>query len=358
MNHMRPIPIISAVIVLIMIISGVGLVESKAFALIDTTKPTVSITSPLNGATISTGNYVVTGTASDIGSGVKLVEIKINYGSIISATPKTTGDWSTWSASVQFSRSGSNTISVKATDNVGHTKIVTIQVTANTPKPITNNAFVFLVRNGGIDDTSLATLYSKHAKQTDIVAEFTDKLLSSTITSQVPAQKSTAYFSLSDIQANVQNLHNLGYTWVVYDLEPSYSPASEVQDPVGSVQKASEYAHNNGLKLMITPAEIPTSNFSDMAKYSDGFILQVMGLIAGDPTILSNTVHDAVTKIRSGNPNSIVILQDSVNKDTVDQMNSAWDLTKDVVNGITIFYSTPDQLSQMAQVLTHVDGKS
>ncbi|MBI3638943.1 MAG: Ig-like domain-containing protein [Thaumarchaeota archaeon] len=356
---MRHITIISTIFVLTVIISVVGLFESKAFAFVDTTKPTISITSPLNGATVQTGNYVVTGTASDTGSGIKLVQIKINSGSIITATPKTTGDWSTWNASVSFSQSSSNTITVKATDNAGNARFSNIRVTVNTtPKPNTNAVFVFLVRNNGIDDASLASLYSKHARSIDIVAQFTDKLLSDTITSQVPAQKSTAYFSLSDIQANVQNLHNLGYAWVVYDLEPSYSPASEVQDPIGSIQKASEYAHNNGLKLMITPAGIASSNFAGMAKYSDGFILQVMGLIAGDPAIFSNTIHDSVTKIRSGNPNSIVILQDSVNKDTVDQMNNAWDLTKDVVNGITIFYSTPDQLPQMAQVLTHVDGIS
>ncbi|HET6457766.1 MAG TPA: Ig-like domain-containing protein [Nitrosopumilaceae archaeon] len=355
---MRHIPKISAIFVLIMIISVVGIFESKAFAYVDTTKPTISITSPSDGATIPTGNYVVTGTASDTSSGIKLVQVRINSGSIITATPKTTGDWSTWSASLQFSKSGSNTIAVKATDNAGNAKISTIHVTVNTPKPNTNTAFVFLVRNNGIDDVSLASLYSKHARSTDIVAQFTDKLLSGTITSQVHAQKSTAYFSLSDIQANVQNLHNLGYTWVVYDLEPSYSPASEVQDPVGSVQKASAYAHNNGLKLMITPADIPSSNFTGMAKYSDGFILQAMGMIAGDPTVFSKTIHDSVAKIRSGNTNSIVILQDSVNKDTVDQMNNAWDLTKDVVNGITIFYSTPDQLPQMAKVLAHVDGIS
>lgn len=218
--------------------------------------------------------------------------------------------------------------------------------------------FVFLVRTG-FPETDLIPLYQKHASlSTSIVTQFAKGLLDSNVTNNILGQEATTYFSLADIQGNATKLHSLGYTWVAYDLEGSYSPPNEVLDPIGSVRQASQYAHNNGLKLMISPAGIPTSDYSSMAQYSDGWVLQAMDLISGDPTVMSNTIHANVAQIKSGNPNEIIILQDSVNVDTVDQMNNAWDLTKDVVNGITVFYSYPSQISEMASVLTYVDGIS
>ena len=217
---------------------------------------------------------------------------------------------------------------------------------------------LFLVRNGFPDEQNLISLYQKHARSADIVAGFSNTLLDSNVTSQIPGQKAITYFSLANIQANAIKLHNLGYQWIVYDLEPGLSPANEVADPIASVQNASQYVHSTGLKLVMSPAGISSNNYSSMAKYSDGWILQVMDAIAGNPTTMSNTIHGNVAKIKSGNPNEIVVLQGSINKDTVDQMNNAWDLTKDVVNGMTVFYSTPSQLPQMAQVFTHIDGIS
>ena len=424
---------------------------NSAFALIDATKPTISITDPTNNANIQAGSYVVTGTTSDTGSGVKSVQVKINSGSLLTATPKAPGDWSTWTVTVTFSQIGSNYIAAKAIDNAGNyqvsrvivnvvkvgtiTPIITItfpinnaQLNNNKPtiqgtssdsgsgvkqvqvsmdsgtytlatgttswsytsssslssgshtvtakatdnagnvatasttftvNTIQNNSgviFDFLVRNQGIPDADLSALYSKHSKSTDIVTDFTAGLLSTTITSQVAGQKSTTYFSLADLQANAANLHSLGYTWIAYDLEASYSPASEWANPVASIQQAGQIAHSNGLKLLISPAGISPNDYTSMAQYTDAWVLQAMDAIAVDSTAMSNTVHTAVAKIKSGNPNEIVILQDSVNLDTVDQMNKAWDMTKDVVNGITIFYSNSTQIPQMAQVLTHVDG--
>lgn len=345
-----------AILVLVSVVIISNESHENAFASGNTPRPSISIISPSNGATIQNGTLIVTGTAHDSGSGINIVQVKLNSGSAKTATPKATGDWSVWTASFNISQSGTNTITARAIDNAGNMQYVRITVTVDVTTKTSTAFFDFLVRNQGIPDSSLAALYGKHSKSSDIITEFTKDLLSTTITSQVAGQKSAAYFSLADLQANAANLHSLGYTWIAYDLEGSYSPPSEWNNPIASIQQASQIAHNNGLKLLISPAGVSSNDYTSMAQNSDGWILQAMDLIAGDPTTMSNTIHETVSKIRSGNPNEIIILQDSINVDTVGQMNNAWDLTKDVVNGITIFYSNSAQIPQMAQVLTHIDG--
>jgi hypothetical protein len=107
----------------------------------DTTAPTVAITSPANGATISgpsTGVTVnVAGTASDNsgGSGVQKVEVQVgssNSFKLATATgPGGSQDWSTWSASDTATTAGSYTITARATDNAGNTNTATITVTVS-----------------------------------------------------------------------------------------------------------------------------------------------------------------------------------------------------------------------------------
>ncbi|MBI3638683.1 MAG: Ig-like domain-containing protein [Thaumarchaeota archaeon] len=75
---------------------------NKVLALIDNVKPIVSITSPINNATVSSGTFTVTGTALDTDSGINSVQVKINSGSPITATPKSPGDWSIWTVSILF----------------------------------------------------------------------------------------------------------------------------------------------------------------------------------------------------------------------------------------------------------------
>ncbi|HET6458045.1 MAG TPA: hypothetical protein VFG24_04105 [Nitrosopumilaceae archaeon] len=223
-----------------------------------------------------------------------------------------------------------------------------------------STVFVFLVRTGFPDEPSLISLYQKHARSSDIVAQFSKQLLDNGVTSQIPSQLATTYFSISDIQNNAATLSANGYTWVVYDLESGLSPDAEISDPIGSVQQASQIAHTNGLKFMVTPAGIPLQNFQAMSTYSDGFVLQAQDLINDpDTTLLVNTVSNSVNDIRAGNPNSVIILQGSTIKDTPDQMNTAYDLTKNMVDGITIFYNQDvNDIPMIAQVLTHIDGIS
>jgi hypothetical protein len=99
----------------------------------DTTKPTVTITTPSNLAYGLYGNIAVKRTASDDtgGSSVKTVAVQVDSGSFVTATPSAPGNWSTWSITVNISRAGSHTLTARATDNAGNigTNKITIKAT-------------------------------------------------------------------------------------------------------------------------------------------------------------------------------------------------------------------------------------
>jgi hypothetical protein len=89
----------------------------------DTTAPTVSITSPANGTSLSSSSVTVTWTASDgTGSGIALVEAKLDAGTWTTVT----GNSREFTALAE----GSHTVSIRATDNAGNaaTAIVTFMV--------------------------------------------------------------------------------------------------------------------------------------------------------------------------------------------------------------------------------------
>jgi galactose oxidase-like protein/fibronectin type III domain protein len=89
----------------------------------DTTSPNLKISSPANAASVPHGNLSVTGTSSDDvgGSGINNVQVKVDSGTFTIATPRATGNWSTWSIIVSITTTGSHTISAKAIDKAGNT---------------------------------------------------------------------------------------------------------------------------------------------------------------------------------------------------------------------------------------------
>lgn len=96
----------------------------------DHSKPIVMITLPANGATItgpSSGVVVsILGTSSDSGSGVNKVDVRWFLGSLrssyLQATAHSPGDWSNWSQERTFTKSGTYTITAKATDEAGNSQ--------------------------------------------------------------------------------------------------------------------------------------------------------------------------------------------------------------------------------------------
>src|SRR5215203_5114217 len=92
------------------------------------TNPTISITSPNDGDTITEDSVTVSGTASDSGSGLAKVEVKVGNSGSYSAASGT----STWSAQVTLA-DGENTITAQATDNAGNSATDSVTVTYTPP---------------------------------------------------------------------------------------------------------------------------------------------------------------------------------------------------------------------------------
>jgi hypothetical protein len=99
-------------------------VEPKA----DTTAPTISISSPNDGDTVTKNSFTVSGTASDSGSGLEKVEVKIDSGSYSTATGT-----DSWSFDVTNLEEGLHTITAKATDKAGNSATESIEVTYTPP---------------------------------------------------------------------------------------------------------------------------------------------------------------------------------------------------------------------------------
>lgn len=103
---------------------------SSAFT-VDTVPPTLTVSSPTDNSFTNQATCTVAGTTNDITSSPVTISVKVNGGSAVSPTVSAQGAWTT---DVTLS-SGSNTITVVATDSAGKTTTVTRTVTLDTGAP-------------------------------------------------------------------------------------------------------------------------------------------------------------------------------------------------------------------------------
>ncbi len=96
--------------------------EAMGTVTADVTAPGVTITLPATGVTVPIGAIAVSGRAGDNpgGSGMKTVELSLDGGLYKLASPVAVGDWSTWSALVSVTTTGTHKITARATDNAGN----------------------------------------------------------------------------------------------------------------------------------------------------------------------------------------------------------------------------------------------
>lgn len=109
----------------------------------DTTAPGLNITFPSDnqefpGTAAGTAVVNVTGTASDINSGVQTVELKLDNGAFAQVTPNNP-DWSNWSKVVNIPAAGAHTLTARCVDRAGNetTKTVSLRVTVAPPPDTT-----------------------------------------------------------------------------------------------------------------------------------------------------------------------------------------------------------------------------
>lgn len=98
----------------------------------DLTAPGLNITFPSGGqdfpgTVAGVALVTLTGTASDIQSGVQTVEIKLDEGAFSPATA-VSADWSNWSKAVTINSAGNHTITARCTDKAGNSTVRTVGV--------------------------------------------------------------------------------------------------------------------------------------------------------------------------------------------------------------------------------------
>jgi fibronectin type 3 domain-containing protein len=105
--------------------------ESSGTTSADSTRPSLQITKPNPDSPLLAGTILVEGTAMDNpgGIGVRDVYTRVDNGKYTIAAPRTTGDWSKWSASYNITTAGAHTISAIAKDKVGNSAWAVIKIT-------------------------------------------------------------------------------------------------------------------------------------------------------------------------------------------------------------------------------------
>ena len=123
----------------------------QADAARDKIAPSISISSPANGATVTPTSIKVQGTTVDNvgGSGVKLVQVRLDGGTYSTATPNSSGDWSVWSETVNIATTGSHTIYARVADKVGNYMETSVTVSAQLPIIDTSPPTVSASPSGG-----------------------------------------------------------------------------------------------------------------------------------------------------------------------------------------------------------------
>jgi hypothetical protein len=121
--------------------------NDKAFEAVaagDAAKPLVVIQQPSEGYVGSAGVIQVKGRASDNsgGSGVKVVEVRLDDHRFKLATPVRSNDWSTWSASFSVTQAGTHTIKARATDRSNNQDWDTVVFTTRSPRVDTEDPVV------------------------------------------------------------------------------------------------------------------------------------------------------------------------------------------------------------------------
>ena len=99
--------------------------------IVDTVAPSVSITAPTSSQYFKISSVGASGTASDAGSGIVSVQVKVDSGSYVAATGTTSWSYSSFTGISD----GSHTITALATDNAGNTKTATVTFTVDTVAP-------------------------------------------------------------------------------------------------------------------------------------------------------------------------------------------------------------------------------
>jgi len=227
------------------------------------------------------------------------------------------------------------------------------KVDSSPPPPTSNTQIIFVSRDPNPDPASMAQVYSTLFLEGDMLYQFANELLPPEFDS-FPGETSITFFSLTDVRDNVDLLVDNGYEWITYDLEPQFSPPEDIANAVESTTLAAEAAHAAGLKIMLSPATFPNQFYFAISPHVDGVIIQGQQLIGVDPLKVRERTEPLVNEMRTINPAILIYLQYNPSLATFDQMVTAYQDNKDLMDGHTVFYSCNCVLDQVGDFLNYL----
>jgi hypothetical protein len=161
------------------------------------------------------------------------------------------------------------------------------------------------------------------------------------------SRKGLQFFSLADIREHASKIKSQGLGIVSYDLEATYSPDAEVNNPTAAFREARSIANQHGLILAATPSRVilSGSHADDIAKLVHRVHLQAQALQDNDSTCttLRNWVVDRVAFLERHNSN----LQGRITYQV--------SLTDHAAPGKTIYQTAQDCIRRTSSS-TNVDG--
>jgi hypothetical protein len=324
----------------------------------DRTNPTVVVLTVM----VSGSEATVQGTSSDSGSGVKLVEVKIDNGAYVQATPQASGDWSSWTARLPVN-ADTFSITARATDNAGNQGQSSINVSsvgnppAEEPPVVSEPADKYFMATmlQYVDTNSQVNMYKPYMILSDkarihvgLNKQVTNAQLDGLLS--LPGSHGMEYFSLAEIKANAPLLKAKGIEFIDYDLEPGtgHSPSSDLADPVASIRAASKAAHDNGLLFQCSPSKKITTDYgAQLAQYCDQYHIQAQSL-QGSPSQYESFVKSIVAKLRQNNPDIVISVQLSTQRESasgmslLETMKHDFARVADDVDGVSLWFANND----------------
>jgi hypothetical protein len=154
-------------------------------------------------------------------------------------------------------------------------------------------------------------------------------------------RKGFEFFSLAELSEHAPKVKANGFGFISYDLEKGMSPISQVNDPLGSIQKARSIAANNGISLHIAPSNfISSGSYADnIAKLTVRYHLQSQVLQDDDTTCakMHRWVVNRVSVLETATAGRLegkITFQVTLNPDLRAEGKTAFETAKDCIDRI------------------------
>jgi len=273
---------------------------------VDTASPIISITSPTNNTSVNTAIVSLSGLASDSGSGVHIVQVRVDSAPFIDAT-----DTTSWSYTTSALSDGFHTITAQVIDNAENTAITKMIVTVDTTAPNITPPAEIKIEATSLNDN---TITIDSPKITDIEPV----TITNNSTKAFPLGKTVVLWTATDEAGNKANATQI--VDVVDTTAPKITPP----------------------KNIVVNATSPTSNRVDIGNATTSDDVKVVSVSNDAPAVFpfGNTTVTWAVKDGAGNTASVTQLIQ-----VVDRTPPKLVMPSDIVVNATAF-ETPITIGQ------------